>query len=80
MQRKSLRSVGRVAILNPDPLLRESAAAEYLGLAPKTLENWRHARHPDRTIPFVQLGGHRGHVFYRQSALDAFIARCERSA
>lgn len=64
----------RSSIVNSDPLLQEAEAATYLGLAWNTLSNWRHARHPDRTIPYVKLGGR---VLYRKSALDTFISRRE---
>jgi predicted DNA-binding transcriptional regulator AlpA len=51
-----------------DPVLRAKQAAEYLGLKPRTLANWRSLR----TGPaFVKIGNHA--VGYRKSALEEFI-------
>ena len=45
-------------------------AAEYLGLAPATLEVW--ASTGRYSLPFVKIGRR---AFYRRSDLDAFITR-----
>ena len=52
-------------------LLRESAAAKYLGLAPKTLSRWRWSR---KGPVFKKLGGS---VRYAVEDLDKFIAYSE---
>ena len=51
-----------------DSVLRASQAAEYLGLKPRTLANWRSLR----TGPaFIKIGNHA--VGYRKSALEEFL-------
>lgn len=50
-------------------ILRQSEAAEYLNLSPRTLENWRYRGGGPR---FVRLG--RRLVVYQLEDLDAFIA------
>lgn len=50
-----------------EPLLTTEQAAEFFGIAPKTLENWRWLRRGPR---FVHLGTH---VRYRPSALEAWL-------
>tara|TARA_R110000824_G_scaffold103732_1_gene246388 strand:+ start:211 stop:429 length:219 start_codon:yes stop_codon:yes gene_type:complete len=50
--------------------LTTKQAAEYLGLHPQTLSNWRSSGLV--RIPFCRLG--RKHVIYEIDALDAFIA------
>lgn len=50
-------------------LLDSTQAAEYIGVAPKTLSVWRSTkRYP---LPYVKVGSR---VRYRRSDLDAFIA------
>lgn len=51
-----------------DPILRANAAAELLGLKPRTLANWRSKRIGPE---FIKLGTHA--VGYRKSALDKFL-------
>lgn len=53
------------------PLLRETQAADYLGLAPKTLARWRWA---GKGPTFRKLGAA---VRYTVPDLDAFIADAE---
>mgnify|MGYP001766483548 CR=1 FL=1 len=55
--------------VNPDPLLTEQQAADYLAVARSTLANWR-SQYPDR-IPFLRMGTRA--VRYRKSSLDAYI-------
>lgn len=50
-------------------LLNEAQAATYLGISPKTLQQWRWRG--DGT-PFIKLGGKM--IRYRKSDLDQFIA------
>ncbi|AOJ87150.1 hypothetical protein WS87_10930 [Burkholderia sp. MSMB0856] len=50
-------------------VLTTDQAAVYLGIAPRTLEQWRSNRH--QRIPFVKIGGR---VRYRLKDLDAWIA------
>jgi len=53
-----------------DPLFDTDGASEYLGIAkPATLIWWRHV---GKGPSFVKPGGR---VFYRRSALDAFVER-----
>ena len=55
------------ATLNPDPLLGNTEAAEYLGINPRTLANRRcRGEGPD----FAKIGHH---VKYPKSALDRYI-------
>ena len=52
-----------------DAVLRATQAAEYLGLKPRTLANWRSLR----TGPeFIKIGSHA--IGYRKSALEKFLA------
>lgn len=52
---------------NPDPLLTEGEAAEFLGIKPATLAVWRATkRYP---LPYVKIGSR---VRYKKSALQAF--------
>jgi excisionase family DNA binding protein len=54
----------------PDLKLSNADAAAYLGISPKTLNDWRSAgRGPD----YLKIGTL---VRYRQSDLDAFLERC----
>jgi excisionase family DNA binding protein len=53
-----------------DPKLSNTDAAAYLGISPKTLNDWRSAgRGPD----YLKIGTL---VRYRQSDLDAYLERC----
>lgn len=52
---------------NPDPLLTEREAAEYLGIKPSTLSVWRSTRRYN--LEFVKVGAC---VRYRKSALQTF--------
>lgn len=54
---------------NADPLHTEAEAAEYIGVAPKTLSVWRSTKRYH--LPYVKVGSR---VRYRRSDLDAFIA------
>ncbi len=55
--------------INPDPLLTEIEAAEYLDASPKTLPIWRHKSvGPD----YVKVGRN---VRYKQSALDEYLEK-----
>jgi len=58
---------------NSDPLLDNNQAAYYLNLPPKTLNNWRSRGEGPR---YIKIGAR---VFYKQSALDEFIAECEKA-
>ncbi|MFO1413939.1 MAG: helix-turn-helix domain-containing protein [Burkholderiales bacterium] len=82
MGRKAIQRIGTVGGVSPlttaDPRLREIDAATYLGVSMRTLQNWRYERRRGREIPFIQLGGRYGPVFYRQSALDAYVKQFER--
>lgn len=57
-----------------DPVLRPSAAASYLGIAPSTLYDWLNARSPRHDAKFprpICLGGRaRG---FRLSQLDSWL-------
>ncbi len=55
-----------------DPAYSETVAAEYIGMAPGTLTQWRFHRIGPR---YVKIS--RGRVVYRRSALDAFLAARE---
>ncbi|KVD28184.1 helix-turn-helix domain-containing protein [Burkholderia ubonensis] len=50
-------------------VLTTDQAAVYLGIAPRTLEQWRSNRH--QRIPFVKIGGR---VRYRLKDLEAWLA------
>lgn len=49
------------------PLLTTAAAAEYLGLSPRTLEAWRLRGSP---FPYVKLGSR---CLYRRADLEAHL-------
>ncbi|BBY99650.1 helix-turn-helix transcriptional regulator [Mycolicibacterium fallax] len=53
-----------------DPRLTTPEAAEYMGLAQRTLEYWRRTDRGPRYLRF----GHK--VVYRQSDLDEFTQQC----
>lgn len=53
-----------------DKLLSRKEAAYYLNIAPQTLAVWACQRR--NSLPLIKIGRH---VKYRQSDLDAFIAR-----
>ena len=57
--------------MTTSPLFRENEAADYLGLAPKTLARWRWA---GKGPKFRKLGAA---VRYAVTDLDAFIASSE---
>ncbi len=68
--------------LNPSSDHRESAprlpycmnvaeAGEFLGIHPRTLNNWRSQR---RGPIYIKMGGR---VVYRRSDLEAYMAACE---
>jgi len=58
-------------IENPDPLYRTRNAAQYLGVSPGTVTNWRLR---NCGPAWLNLGvGKYGAVRYRRSALEAFI-------
>ncbi|HBM15774.1 MAG TPA: DNA-binding protein [Lentisphaeria bacterium] len=52
--------------------LNNTQAAEYLGIEPRTLHNWRCLRR--YKIPYLKLGSK---VIYRKSDLDAWLATKE---
>jgi predicted DNA-binding transcriptional regulator AlpA len=54
--------------LQNSPFLTKAAAAAYLGIAQRTLDDWRTAQ----AIPCIERPGY---VRFLQSDLDAFIAR-----
>ena len=54
-----------------DPLLPPEEAGAYLSTPPATLQWWRHL---GRGPKYLKVGRR---VFYRQSALDAFLAAAE---
>lgn len=56
-------------------LLKQDQVAEMLGVSPRTLERWRLTGQGPR---FVKVGG--TVVRYRLDAVEAFIARDERSS
>lgn len=58
----------------PDGRVDRKAAATFLGIAPRTLANWRSQ---GRGPVIVKLGGR---VFYRISDLTAFLSGQDRSA
>ncbi len=51
-----------------DPLMTTTEAANYLGVAPETLNVWRCVKRYD--IPYIKVGRL---VKYRKSALDTFL-------
>jgi hypothetical protein len=57
--------------ISPDDRVRESAAAELLGLRPKTLENWRAN---GARLPFIKRAGR---PLYALADLAAHIASSE---
>lgn len=60
---------GIPAILKPQPnLLDTEAAADYLGVAPGSLEVWRCVKR--HSIPYIKVGRL---VKYRQTDLDAWL-------
>ena len=62
----------------PDPLLKETQAAETLTVSIKTLQHWRAT---GSGPAFVKLGtGLRAPVRYRKSALIKFLSDCDRSS
>lgn len=53
-----------------DPLLNDLEAGPYIGVSPRTLAVWRSTGRYN--VPFVKSGRK---VYYRKSALDAFLER-----
>lgn len=71
------RSHIAMATLSPavaDPLYTRPQAAEYLGLKVNTLAVWALTRR--QALPFLKIGRN---VRYKKSALDSFLASCERN-
>ncbi|WP_054762272.1 helix-turn-helix domain-containing protein [Methylomonas koyamae] len=56
------------ATTSNDEIFNNTAAAEYIGVTPRTLEVWRCTKRYQ--IPFIKVGRL---VKYRKSALDAFL-------
>jgi excisionase family DNA binding protein len=54
---------------NHEALLTTEQAAEFLGLAPRTLVIWRSIRRYD--LPYLRIGNR---VRYRRSDLDAWLS------
>ncbi|TKB49932.1 helix-turn-helix domain-containing protein [Ferrimonas sediminicola] len=59
--------------INPNPLLNEQQAADYLDLQPNTLAVWRCRGRND--LPYCKIGRN---VRYRKSDLDDFLNRATR--
>ena len=57
----------------PDQFLSEHEVAARLGLAPCTLRAWRHL---GKGPTYLKLGKT---IRYRASAMEAYLAACERS-
>lgn len=57
------------------PWLNREEAAAYIGLATKTLDNWRACRDPRRPMSY-NIGGK---VLYKQADLDAWLERQRES-
>ena len=60
--------------ITPTNLMSTDEAATYLSARPLTLVAWRHKK---QGPTYVKIGGH---VRYRQSDLDGYIAQNERKA
>ena len=60
-------------------ILRVAEAAEYLGLAKGTLDNWRPRGVGPKCVR-LGLGKQRSTVGYRKADLDAWLARHEETA
>ncbi len=59
-------------LLDRDKLITPTELADYLGVAPKTLRQWRYlGTGPDG----IRVGGH---VRYRPEAVRAWLHACER--
>lgn len=60
---------------NPDPFLNTEQAAEFLGVSPGTMANWRWSKAPGKP-PHVHLGaGKNAPVRYRRSELVSYLER-----
>lgn len=59
----------QVPAIQPDPLLTEQQAGQYLGVKPTTLQVWRSTKRYG--LPYVKVGHL---VRYRRSALDEFLS------
>ena len=58
----------------PHPPLKDTDAAEYLGVAVQTLRNWRHL---NKGPVYIKLSpGHRGRVVYLVEDLNIYRDRC----
>jgi hypothetical protein len=61
----------RVIIATAPSGLPSAAAAAYIGVAPKTLSNWRAL---GEGPPYVRLGKSHARIVYRVSDLDQYLA------
>jgi len=61
---------------NTDPVMLTGEAAAYVRMSKSTLAKWR--MHDGAGPRFIRLGGKR--VGYRRSALDKWLAGCERGS
>jgi hypothetical protein len=64
------RSTTRVMIATSPGGLPSAAAASYIGVAPKTLSNWRAL---GEGPPYVRLGKAHARIVYRVSDLDRYL-------
>jgi hypothetical protein len=64
-------SVAPVLIATPPAALASIPAAAYIGVARKTLSNWRAL---GEGPPYARLGKSGGRIVYRVSDLDQFLA------
>jgi hypothetical protein len=62
----------QVQTLQPDPLLSEQQAAQFLGVQPTTLQVWRSTKR--YSLAYIKVGRL---VRYRTSVLQAFLASRE---
>ncbi|WP_150291668.1 hypothetical protein [Sphingobium estronivorans] len=58
--------------ISPDGMVREAVAAELIGVATKTMRNWRYA---DQPIPFTTRAGH---PLYKLHDLADWLARSQK--
>jgi predicted DNA-binding transcriptional regulator AlpA len=63
----------RPVAATPDPVLGENDAAGFIGVSTRTLQKWRQVGGGPTYSKIGRL------VRYRQSALEAFLARGERA-
>jgi len=64
-------SVRSIIIATPPGGLPSAAAAAYIGIAPKTLANWRALGEGPR---YVRLGRSHARIVYRVADLDQYLA------